>query len=191
MTDPEFDYLIGVLLGDGSVYKKKVKYINGESKGYSYCFQLMTTSQNFAFKFIHCLKNLNFNPHIGEGKTDRGTKLFKVSVFNKELYKKLKEIKEHPLLALKQVRSKQGFLQGFYDSEGCYTIWKTFPRIRMYNTNKDIIAVVVSFLKDLGFTPKVNEATNNKGIRFSTICLNRKEEVGRFKELMEGYSFPT
>jgi len=175
-------YVIGVLLGDGSVSQCK----SGEYKGKTYKrwrFRLKTTSKDFALSVAEACKRIGLNPHIFYCDTPYYRKNpnykipYEVVVYNEEFCKLLFNIKLNPKNAIKYIEGfEKEFIKGFYESEGYLSKYA----LEIYNANRDIIEVVCYALEKIGFKYNLTEKTirNKKYYRIS--ILGGRKEHKRF-----------
>ncbi|MDP6648157.1 MAG: LAGLIDADG family homing endonuclease [Candidatus Woesearchaeota archaeon] len=170
-------YVIGVILGDGWVYKR----------GYWYTIGLEALDKKFCESFYHALKQLKINPSIFHSRNYWrvvcSSKLFYIW-FKSLDFNKIKEISEkYPI----------DFLRGFYESEGNFSTYKSKKyffityKITIVNTDKKLIDLVKFLLDRLGFHPtyhKRNQLKSNwKPLWALTLC--RKLEVKQFIQLIK------
>ncbi len=154
---PTLAYVIGVVLGDGSVSKS----------GGSYHISLTVKDFSFACSFSNALRTLGLNPFefqkIGSIYNETGV-YHKVEAKSKILYALLKEAKSNLSSIepyLKSDELKIAFLKGFYESEGSLSFRtdgvrpKRYPMLQLYNRDKKKLNLVFAFLKCLGFSPKL------------------------------------
>jgi len=140
-------YFIGVMMGDGSLSKNNVT--------------LCVKDEEFARSFYDCLKRLGLNPTIWYGTVYNHRKYWQVAGYSSKLVKWVKHIRGN----IKMIETLLGedkelissFIRGFYESEGTYINdrKKRNVYIRMYNSDKRRVDVVVHLLRKLGFCPKV------------------------------------
>lgn len=160
-------YILGVLCGDGSLFKYK-------ERGYQrFCWGLSSIDKEFLEYFINQIE-LAFGIRYKLIEYDRNTKnlagkdvvkhYYSVFCRKKEMYNELLSYSKTfrtkewgvPLVIMKQNKKVKGmFLKGLFDSDGCIVFeWKErkyrYPSIRFDSTNKEGIIQVKNLLEDLG-----------------------------------------
>ena len=129
-------YIIGILMGDGCVYKIK----------HSYSVVLDITVKPIALSFLQSLRSIGLNPFIMEKMPTNGIgklKKYVVIANSKNFgiwYKNLSIQKLKKLLS--EERTMIGFIRGFYESEGSVSIAKNKYKtinISMFNTDLELI----------------------------------------------------
>jgi len=155
----ELAYVLGVLKGDGSVFKIE------RGKGSECMVQLRVTNREFAEKFKIGLIKLNLNPRIDlvEGK------IFRVQAYSKlfyEWYSSLSLDDIEKLISSEESLIK-AFLSGFYDSEGYKTTTQSqgyeYTYVAMSNTDRKLMEMIGRLLRKIGFTNKLQERANKTG----------------------------
>jgi len=176
--DYSLGYVIGVLLGDGSLSKwKDYHYFDDKFRQvpkseatrivprFRYGFQLQCKDKDFAEEFAKHLQSVTgkkpcLHPIKKKSKTTKNLKLipytfrgFKVQLISKEWYHKIKPLLED----LSWIRSsddevKRGFLRGMFDSEGGYDSW---GGVNLTNKNIELLALVKGLLNDLEINSSV------------------------------------
>jgi len=147
-------YVLGVLKGDGCVYKR----------GRAYLIELSTKSKEFAKSFASALKKLNLTPSLRTRliKKYENYRVYTVTAISKifvEWYKGL---------SLTQIREMIGenrglavaFVRGFYEAEGSYII---DPRdgshsISICNMDLSLLLFVKEMVSSLGYDLNINNA---------------------------------
>lgn len=146
---PALGYVLGVLLGDGSVYVRKRK-----SGKRTYCVQLGVKDKEFAEKFATALKKIGLNSSVPHLKSDGSYQAQAVSRNFCEWYKSL--CSENGLPDLNKIRSvikkfDSQFVCGFYESEGSIGFHKFGKlRMRMGNRRRELLLMVQDILKCYG-----------------------------------------
>jgi intein-encoded DNA endonuclease-like protein len=140
--DENLAYILGVLIGDGNLYKDK--------RMNSYKIELVAKHEAFVNSFGDALKKLGFTPHYGIKHVKWCNKnYYRVTAHNraiawlKDYMQKLEYILNRPEL-------KIAFIKGFYESEGSSVTGKQW-RVRMFGVNSSLLKLVQRFLLDLGF----------------------------------------
>jgi len=158
---PSLSYILGVLLGDGSCF---------HSKHGRYVIKLGATKKEFAESFKKALEKIGLKPSLSiiKAKNVKNGILYRVLAFSKVFYEwfrtlSLRDI--HNLLTKNEM--KREFIRGFYESEGTRkwrkvhlipydrkSPWCRVPYgISFPNSNNEIIELVITILKELGFKP--------------------------------------
>ncbi|MAG47482.1 hypothetical protein CL617_02655 [archaeon] len=186
-------YIIGILLGDGSVFKCST----------TYNIVLDITDKNIALKFFNSLKSIGLNPRINERMPTNGIgKLKKYIVIahstNFGLWFKNLSIKKLKKSLNKKYLLKS-FICGFYEAEGTmYTtkqkyknkVYKKF-HIGMSNTDIKLIQFVKGLTDKLDFKFNLNGPYKNHGLGYPNaksiyrIETAIKDDVYRFIELIK------
>lgn len=135
---PSLSYIIGVYYGDGCAFISKEKH----TKSHRYRFQMTAKDYDFVIAVKNALENIvNNRIYISIQKE----KYFRVETQNKTLVRFLKKpfdyirsfIEKHPA----------DFLRGLFDSDGgIYHDRKGVYRVRLYNTNKEMLLYVKKLL---------------------------------------------
>jgi hypothetical protein len=143
----ELSYILGVMKGDGNIYKNRI--------------QFRTIDEIFAKKFIYYLEQLGIHtyPVFIERRSlsnvDAGDvycvfashMLFANWYSNLSLDNLKTEVCEFP----------EEFICGFYESEGSIYDNQGYMRLRINNTDKDLLYLIYEFIRNLGFKPTFGE----------------------------------
>lgn len=135
---PILAYVLGVLLGDGSVYKSQ------SARGsYSYHVSLYVKDRLFAEKFAEALTKIGLDPHVYIYKNG----YHRVQAINGGFYEWYKS------LGLEQISSLvRGFedrlVCGFYESEGSIGVNKSRLRIQIGNKHKELLFMIQNILQN-------------------------------------------
>lgn len=158
-------YVLGVCLGDGSVFKTKS---NGTVW---YVVVLEVKDREFAEEFHDCLENINLNPKSIE------LDYFQVRAYSKKFYKWYikQDIDGIEKLVSQNEKFKASFIRGFYDSEGFLDIEKY--TLCMSNNNEKIIRLVKNMITSLGFEVSLSLHSNGE---WRLRILGGMEERNRF-----------
>ena len=139
VVNENLGYIIGVILGDGSVYR-----INRSCR-----ISFEVTSQDFAINFLNSLREIGLNPMICKIRPTNGISKqsrYRVQANSLVFGNWFNSIKHEIKLAqmLSTYGSKIGFLRGFYESEGTLYIRKKYetPYISICNTNIELLKLV-------------------------------------------------
>jgi len=186
-------YILGILKGDGCVYK-----INN-----SYKVTLDITDKRIALSFMDALRKINLNPHMLEINPSNGIGKRKKYVVNAcsikfgSWYEQLniKELRE----LLREKEEVIGFIKGFYESEGCISKSKSrvitdkkryeydTTTISISNTNLELINLLEYLINKLGIKfslngPYENNQSISKGLvkPIYRIRTSRKEGIHLF-----------
>jgi len=158
---PELAYIIGVLLGDGTVSKCRTVNRRRNAVSYHYVIRLAVTDEAFAREFYEALTKIGLRPKIYFYPRKPNEKMLSdpsrcrarwiVYAENKEFYTFFKNLK---IEDIEKIISgyEPHFIRGFYESEGCVDISPKEYRVRMVNTKKEIINLVNRVLIKLGFS---------------------------------------
>jgi len=186
--EKEICYILGVLLGDGYVYKGKTNYF----------IHLKVTSKTFAESFCKALKEIGLTPHLFWYEKEQRYIAGCSSKIFYNFYKNL-TLKDIRKLATKNKENMKEFIRGFYESEGTNVInkkWKVWI-IAMCNSNLELLFLVKDVLSMLGFEftleKKEDEGTEHviKGIKTKTtkkhwqLISYRREQNKKFIETIK------
>jgi len=156
-------YIIGVLLGDGSV---------SSCKDGHYTIQLSVTSKKFALEFFSSLKRIGLNPHIAVFPPPKPSRLrngkviipkkkqYRVRAYSKKFvlwFKKLTFEEIERMLNCKMLQA--AFVRGIYESEG--NIRKDSRgnrRIVIANTNLELLKLVQKILYKWGVYATISDS---------------------------------
>ncbi|MEW6498344.1 MAG: LAGLIDADG family homing endonuclease [Cyanobacteriota bacterium] len=181
---PALGYVIGVLLGDGCVYKKR--------RSPHRVLKLRVTSEIFANSFAEALRKLGFHAKRNfvpskEPKRKNSYEVYAYSLFFYEWWQGFKARFPSSLFRiLKNKEHKLAFLRGFYESEGTTrTIergTKSYRYIRMVNTGLPLVRTVKAILEELGYHPwlYMSRPPASKWKALYALGLSRQVEVQKF-----------
>ena len=159
-------YILGVVKGDGwLIINKKLK---------RYEIGLRVVSSKFALEFLKSLKEVGLKPRTRMV----NNRYYEVLANGKSLCMWIKNIDLNEYL--KDEEQKIQFLKGFYESEGC-----CYDRIRMFNTDRELMQFVFKILKDLGFHPKIKCRIRPKYKPIYVVSINRRGEIERFFKMVK------
>jgi len=147
-------YILGVLNGDGYVYKR------GRAK----IVELGTVKEEFARSFATALKEIGLSPSLRVRRLIKGSReysTYTASAISKNFVEWYKNT------GLAQIREMIGenkefataFVRGFYESEGSYEISKGYPSISICNTNLSILLFVKDLVLSFGYNLNLNKAS--------------------------------
>jgi hypothetical protein len=142
---PELSYLLGAIIGDGSICEVKGNYVT----------TLAATDREFVEKVASCIRKVvgrQDSYPIFQRETRRWNTLYRINAHSKELYKWLKEgwvshkdvIEQYP----------NDFLRGFFDAEGGVRISGKHKEVACANTNRELMIYIQTLLEKLGISSK-------------------------------------
>lgn len=165
-------YILGAVLGDGSVFRT--------AKG-TYLVQLGNIrSEEFALSFAAALSAIGLSPWIYPHKNEYANTVYTVRACSKrflEWYEKL-TLKDFEHL-LNSDELCLAFIRGFYESEGSCSVTRYHYNMRIYNSNRDLLALVQRLLWKMGFRSVIY------GPYF-----NKKSKKGLFHLIVRGGNKP-
>jgi len=179
---PTLAYILGVILGDGSVYAR--------SRG-DKAIALNTIDKPFAEAFYNALKEIGLNPKIYT-KMPKDSKLktrYYVETCSKEFYDWFNRLTKEDIRKIALAYPKE-FIRGFYESEGCLTKYTKpygeYYSIQIANTVEWKIDLIVELLRNMGFRVYKNKYKRDyvKTGLFLMARIHRQEDVRRFLELI-------
>lgn len=188
----ELAYVLGVLYGDGTV--SRCRSVNKKLKktDYRYVIQLAVVDRKFAEEFLIALTRIGLRPKMyilrrSEEERKKGHRdRWLVVAQSKKFYNWFKEL---TLADLEKIVEgyEEHFIRGFYESEGCLDKCFGKKRIRITNTNKNLIMMACKMLVKLGFKPAIytQEYKSQKKRKTAyTLHLYGDRVVDRFLELV-------
>lgn len=185
----ELGYLCGLILGDGSIYKRE--------KTRNYLIFLGTTKKEFAGIIIDAMRRVGLNPGLykimqtrrfpnGEIRTDLMYHIFANSKVVYEAlspYKKPRDLWEVPKF-LTTDESLLGFFQGIYDAEGGVGNRKepnhTSYQIRLHSKHRASLEQIDFLLRRFGISPTNIYCYGGK----CRLVIARKPDRKKFAELI-------
>lgn len=151
---PSLSYILGVLLGDGFVYKHTVNRRKGRHDQ-CYTVALVTKDYEFAEKFAYALREIGLHPCIFQVKMKRKnpnwSDVWRIEATSVVLYKWFKNLNPSQIKQIARAYPAD-FIRGFYDSDGCLSQDKY---ITMHKSNKFLIELIRSLLCGFGFKTKI------------------------------------
>lgn len=155
---PELSYVIGTVLGDGTVVISEKR-----RKGYNESFiELAVKDLEFAEEFSRCLEvvlNRKLQPRY-----NKSHYRYVVRIRDKTLFEllhgwqnSLEKIK--PYIEYSE-ECKAKFLKGLFDSEGTYD---KYNHLRLYNSNLGLILYAIKLLNELGIETSGPHLKTRKG----------------------------
>ncbi len=159
---PNLAYILGVLYGDGTVFK----YYHKRDGNYRFGISLQVTQKKFALSFKQALEKLGFKPRFSFYPP---RKRHTVEQYSEEFYHWFKALSPDGLRDLLNDNfCAREFIRGFYESEGClsterykqrcrykdkiYEYKRTGCSLSMTNTNLEILTLVKNCLTKLGLS---------------------------------------
>ncbi|MFQ6129278.1 MAG: LAGLIDADG family homing endonuclease [Candidatus Hadarchaeaceae archaeon] len=163
---PNLAYILGVLYGDGTVFR----YYHKGDGHYRFGISLQVTQKKFALSFKQALEKLRFKPRFSFYPP---RKRYTVEQYSEEFYHWFE------LLSLDNLRNflnnnfcVREFVRGFYESEGClsterykqrcryknkiYEYQRTGCSLSMTNTNLEVFTLVKNCLEKLGLSFRIS-----------------------------------
>ncbi|MDI6884106.1 MAG: LAGLIDADG family homing endonuclease [Hadesarchaea archaeon] len=191
---PNLAYILGVLYGDGTVFKY---YHKGDSH-YRFGISLQVTQKKFALSFKQALEQFGFKPrfsfYLPLGR-------YTVEQYSKEFYHWFKALSPDDLRDfLSDNFCAREFIRGFYESEGCLSTERYIQRCRyknkiyeyprtgcslsMTNTNLVVLTLVKNCLEklELSFNMSSRQPPGRK-ILYRIYTAKRKT-ITRFLDLI-------
>lgn len=183
---PELAYVLGVILGDGSVSYNEKKY--------RYRIKLDATDKAFVEFFKDTLEKIGLHPSrikpMKQRKKKHKTK-YRVIATSKRFAKWFKGLilEDIEKIVSADEESKISFIRGFYESEGSCrpdTRWKRpYYYLRIGNTNEALSILFKSLVKDFGFETSLYSGLYESGIKYEVRVLGGEEETHRFLKLIK------
>lgn len=174
--DGDLAELIGVILGDGNIYK----FPRTE------CLRIVGNSAypGFAKRYSGIVEEVfNKKPHVAMRKDSNA---FNITIYQNKISERLgipTGSKRNlnfviPKWILRKKEFKIRFLRGLYESDGSYSVHKPTYTYKMHFSNANIYLLdnVFRLLNDLGFHPHKTK---------SSVQVSRKEEVQKLKNLLQ------
>lgn len=157
-------YILGVLFGDGSIFK--IKNTN------SYTISLMVHRKEFALAFKHALKQLGLRVSLQQVNHGlRNKKQYFVRATSRILGEFITNLSKSSGKKLFEEKSnKIAFLKGFFESEGNHIVRKDRggeSEVVFSNTSLKLMWLVQELIKNLGYESSL------------TILENRKQSFGK------------
>jgi intein-encoded DNA endonuclease-like protein len=182
-------YVLGVMLGDGSLYRCKSHYT----------IALEAVDKNFAQRFKAALSRLSTNRvffYYYERKLciygrHSDTKYYRVKLYDKNLFLKFQTLKSafmKETLPFNKAFVKS-LIKGFYDSEGCLCNYKDkYWYVNFTNKDQFLLEKISDCLKNLGVSVSgLYHRVGQKGTeRWDSwqLYIYRQEEVQKFLKII-------
>jgi hypothetical protein len=191
---PNLSYILGVCLGDGSVWK----YVNKNKAVANYIVSLRATSPSFVNSFKNALESIGLHTQSRIiYRKEPWQSLKAVEAYSKMFYDWFSSLRLEEIELLLDDKKDLiiSFIRGFYESEGnCKLINRRYPYCRMFSASKDLLELIHRLLEKIGFKSKIYD--NYKGYHGQTIyCLaiiGGAEETERFlREIRPACKIPT
>jgi len=166
---PTLAYMLGVLEGDGCVYKVQSRRV----------ISLCTIDERFAFSFYRALEELGLNPRKRLHGKYYWVEAISMNFFDWYKSLTLEKLGEY----LKSQSMIIAFLRGFYESEGSYYYKWTrrlgrkyyYEAVSIGNTNKSLLKLIKRFLEEINFN---FTWTEHKGLY--QLRMYGKEKIKKF-----------
>ena len=146
-------YILGVLKGDGYVYKRGKR---------AHVVELSAISEKFVRSFANALTEIDLAPSVRTRYISgyANYRVYVVSAISKNF------VEWYRNLDLTQIKEMIGenkelataFIRGFYESEGSCEISKGYPYISMCNTDLPVLLLVKDLASSLGYDLNLNKA---------------------------------
>jgi len=170
-------FILGTIMGDGSLHKDADQRCVIELRVVNRCFAeefqrnlKEVTGKKGSFFEVDSKSKIKGRKYI--------THLYCVVLTSKLWYLILSELKEHIITYdAYNIPFMKGFVQGFYDSEGCYMKTENRKRIMLSNNSKHLLLSVKRMLEKLGVN---NVYLNSQTTTHYTLCIYRQDEVNKF-----------
>lgn len=150
----ELIYILGVLKGDGYVYKR----------GRANVIELTIKSEEFANSFASALRKIGLAPSlwIRSIKRYENYQVYVVTAISKKFVEWYNNVSLMQIKGIigKNKESAAAFVRGFYESEGSYFVDPRdgTPAICICNTNKFLLLFVKDLISLLGYDLNMNDA---------------------------------
>ena len=154
----ELAYVIGVLLGDGCVYRMKCTNNYTHKNGVSWRIELQVTDREFAERFAYSCGMILKRPErrrvkvLGPMKRKRpGKQVYRVCVASLSFGEWWKHLSNSEKLKF-AIANPANFLRGLYDSEGnlSYNGKSKMPMARIFTCSKNTATIAEKCLEKLG-----------------------------------------
>lgn len=145
----ELSYLLGVLKGDGCIYKSR----NEKNKTcIVYIIQLRVIDKEFIEYFAEVLEKIfGRKVKIGTYLDDRSKLFYRVSIHSKSFYEWYNSKIEEEIFKIARF-FPNAFIKGMFDSEGNLTYFKSrdnsYPVVRICSSNHSLIRTVKEWLEE-------------------------------------------
>jgi len=173
----ELFYILGVIMGDGSVTMIK------QRRGYMYVISLGAIDKPFVDEVSDTLEKIGLHPykHIEERKLPR-KRLYRVRAQSKAFFIWFKTIDYRWILDA-DMGYIYSFLKGMYESDGSLDIGKKGIKVRIRNVNATLLLTIKKMLERLKYHPTfftMKKDCLKSGRLYYAVNLNRKNEVKNF-----------
>jgi intein-encoded DNA endonuclease-like protein len=188
----ELAYILGVLLGDGFLFKRKYDNKKRKKKGYAYEVRLAVIDRVFAEEFAEGLRKIGLNPKIYYQKRTPNESVFSykhnvknrwlVIAISKKFYEFFKSLSMDNLQDI-TIGFESSFLKGFYESEGGVYSVSRGVKLIISNTDKELATFVNELINRLGFKTSLYERPyewNNEERKIYYIYLGRRNQIQEF-----------
>lgn len=194
---PELAYVLGVLFGDGTVAKCKYENKKLGKKGYRYNIRLAVVEKRFAEEFMNALEKLGLHPKLYFAPRSSNEKMicdptkvkprWVVIAQSKKFFEFFKSLTIDRLENIVKGYEPY-FIKGFYESEGSIDRSPKEYRVRIVNTNKELIMLIKQMLERLGFKPTIYTqyyVWNNEKKQVYVIQLYGDKQAKRFFKIIK------
>nr|2VS8_A Chain A, HOMING ENDONUCLEASE I-DMOI [Desulfurococcus mucosus]2VS8_F Chain F, HOMING ENDONUCLEASE I-DMOI [Desulfurococcus mucosus]2VS8_K Chain K, HOMING ENDONUCLEASE I-DMOI [Desulfurococcus mucosus] len=155
-------YLLGLIIGDGGLYKLKYKGNRSE-----YRVVITQKSENLIKQHIAPLMQFLIDELNVKSKIQivKGDTRYELRVSSKKLYYYFANMLER--IRLFNMREQIAFIKGLYVAEGD----KTLKRLRIWNKNKALLEIVSRWLNNLGVRNTIHLDDHRHGVYVLNISL--------------------
>jgi hypothetical protein len=166
MPSPTVSYILGVLAGDGYIYVGKR---NEREHSVKAMVGLNVKDLPFAMTFAEKLREIGLHPNVAtyiQTGLGKGNTMYKVVAYSLQFTTWYKTLSLGDILYkyILTDTDRMAFIRGFYESEGCYSIYKGYHTIRMANTNPQLLGEVRQMLIKLNYKPSSIIWSENRGL---------------------------
>lgn len=171
-------YILGVLKGDGCVYRTKI----------GYGVVLSVVDKLFAESFKENLTKIGLHPKISlrDKGNPRWKKQFAVLAYSKAFYYWYKNLTLEDIenLLVENKEFIREFIRGFYESEGCFSYWRKgmMYTLEIGVTDQELLKLVQRMARCLGFDFKMDARKQKKSKTFYRLRMR-----GRYKAKFKSF----
>lgn len=145
-----YHYLLGAIIGDGHIGRN--------------CINFSVIDKDFVGKFTKMAKQLGFDPH----KYNYG-KFYFVIIYNKKFCDFIRK---------RKIKITKGFIDGFFDAEGCVYFRGKHKTITITNNNKQVLSLIKKYLNSL----KIQSLYYPLRLNIPTLIIVRRNSLLEFNE---------
>jgi len=176
----ELAYVLGVLLGDGTVSSVEPRH--------RFVIELLAKDYDFVREFSRCLAlvlNKPFKEPARKWVRHRSKYYWYVTYYSKAFYLWYKSLDLNNLRKYVEYdkHTVKAFLRGIFDSDGTYTYITTRRRsvIKLYNTNLELMRYIQHLLSEyFAIHSRINYMSTATGKPYYHLTIYRKSSVDRF-----------